>query len=123
MRWFKFEEFACKCCGQLLFKENIEALVREVLDPVRERVGKPIVVNSGYRCPKHNEEVGGVRNSQHMKGEAADITTGSAEGNKRLKELIVENGKFDQLIEYPGFLHVSYKCGVGNRRQVLRKVK
>ena len=75
MRWFKEKEFACKCCGELppLARANVEALVREVLDPVREQLGKAIIVNSGYRCPKHNKEVGGVRNSQHLKGEAAGV--------------------------------------------------
>ena len=75
MKWFKMDEFRCRCCGGLppLARANVEALVREVLDPARERFGGPIRVNSGYRCPKHNLAVGGVRGSQHMKGEAADI--------------------------------------------------
>ena len=53
--------------------ENVKALVENVLDPLREKYGKPIKVNSGYRCPKHNLAVGGATQSQHMKGEAADI--------------------------------------------------
>ena len=120
MRWFKEKEFACKCCGQLppLARENVKALVTEVLDPVREKLGMPIVVNSGYRCEKHNKDVGGVRNSQHLRGEAADIHCAD---NKRLKQLIIENGKFDQLITYPTFLHVSYKRTGGNRHQRLKK--
>ena len=120
MKWFKEKEFACKCCGQLppLARENVKALVREVLDPVREKLGMPIVVNSGYRCEKHNKEVGGVRNSQHLRGEAADIHCAD---NERLKQLIIENGKFDQLITYPTFLHVSYKRTGGNRHQRLKK--
>ena len=120
MKWFKEKEFACKCCGQLppLARENVKALVSEVLDPVREKLGMPIVVNSGYRCEKHNKEVGGVRNSQHLRGEAADI---HCEDNERLKQLIIENGKFDQLITYPTFLHVSYKRTGGNRHQRLKK--
>ena len=120
MKWFKEKEFACKCCGQLppLARENVKALVREVLDPVREKLGKPIVVNSGYRCEKHNKDVGGVRNSQHLRGEAADI---HCQDNERLKQLIIENGKFDQLITYPTFLHVSYKRTGGNRHQRLKK--
>ncbi len=62
------KEFECRdgCEMPASARENIEALVREVLDPARERLGKPIRVNSGYRCAKHNREVGGVRNSQHM---------------------------------------------------------
>ena len=120
MKWFKEKEFACKCCGQLppLARENVKALVSEVLDPVREKLGMPIVVNSGYRCERHNKDVGGVRNSQHLRGEAADI---HCEDNERLKQLIIENGKFDQLITYPTFLHVSYKRTGGNRHQRLKK--
>jgi uncharacterized protein YcbK (DUF882 family) len=66
--------------------------------------------------------VGGVKNSQHMKGEAADITTGTVEGNMKLKAVIEELGKFDQLITYPTFLHVSWKRNGGNRKQRLRKI-
>ena len=121
MKWFKDEELRCKCCGALPTpqKENEEALVREVLDPLREAYGKPIVVNSAYRCPKHNKEVGGVNGSQHLRGEAADIHCAD---NKQLAKLIVLNGKFDQLILYPTFLHVSWKKNGPNRRQILRKV-
>ena len=120
MKWFKEKEFACKCCGQLppLARENVKALVSEVLDPVREKLGMPIVVNSGYRCERHNKDVGGVKNSQHLVGQAADI---HCQDNERLKQLIIENGKFDQLITYPTFLHVSYKRTGGNRHQRLKK--
>ena len=45
-----------------------------MLDRIRERLGVPIYINSGYRCPAHNAEVGGVPNSQHVEGTAADIT-------------------------------------------------
>ena len=119
-------ELCCKCCGQLppFARENIEALVENVLDPLRERYGRPIVVNSGYRCPKHNKEVGGATNSQHMKGEAADIRPTTNCPNytndlKRLRQLIIESRNFDQLIVYPTFLHVSWKRRGGNRRTVL----
>lgn len=121
MKYFRKEEFECRCCGGLPAeaKANIEALVENVLDPARERLGMPIIVNSGYRCPKHNAEVGGVKNSQHMKGEAADIR---CEDNEQLKRLIKEQGVFDQMIVYPTFVHVSYKRVGGNRHQVLKKV-
>ena len=127
MKYFGMEEFRCKCCGQVAFPENIEALVENVLDPAREKLGAPIVVNSGYRCPKHNAAVGGVTNSQHLKGEAADICPVKSEKIKvkseleRLKEIIISQGRFDQLIIYPGFLHVSYKRNGGNRRQIIDK--
>lgn len=54
-------------------KQNLNDLVVNVLDPLREAYGKPIRVTSGYRCPRLNKAVGGVDNSQHIKGQAADI--------------------------------------------------
>ena len=99
-------------------EENITALTEQVLDPAREKLGMPIVVNSGFRCPLHNKAVGGVYNSQHVSGQAADV---SSSDNRRLAKIIVENGKFDQLILYPTFLHVSWKRLGGNRQQILRK--
>lgn len=105
-------------------EENLNALAEEVLEPVRERLGKPIIVNSGFRCPVHNAAVGGVANSQHMKGEAADIT---CDDNKRLAEIIEQLGKYDQMIRYkrPGgsirFIHVSWKRNGVNRKMVFDK--
>jgi hypothetical protein len=97
---------------------NLVSLVEEVLEPVRERLGRPIIVNSGYRCPIHNAAVGGVANSQHLRGEAADL---HCYDNRRLARIIVEQGRYDQLIIYPTFVHVSYKRNGGNRQQILRK--
>ena len=120
MKHFKFEEFRCKCCGGFppLARANIEALVDNVLDPARQAFGGPVYVNSGYRCEKHNKGVGGVVNSQHMKGEAADIRCAD---NKLLAEIIEQKGNFDQLIIYPTFLHVSYKRHGNNRKQIIIK--
>lgn len=58
-------------------------------------------------------------NSQHVSGQAADVR---CEDNRKLAQIIVKNGRFDQLIEYPTFLHVSWKRQGGNRQQILRKV-
>ena len=126
MKYFKMKEFECHCGCRMpdSARANIVALVEQVLDPVREKLGKPIRVNSGYRCPRHNEEVLGVRNSQHIKGEAADIAMvhGSRFKVHDLAQAIVENGKFDQLIIYPTFVHVSWKRNGPNRHQVIRKI-
>ena len=104
-------------------EENLRALVDEVLDPLREAYGRPIRVNSGYRCPKLNTLVGGTSNSQHMRGEAADIqpVVGNEADLPQLARILIENGKFDQLILYPTFIHVSYKRLGWNRKQVLQK--
>lgn len=102
-------------------QENLERLVEKVLDPAREKFGAPITVNSGYRNPVLNREVGGAINSQHIKGEASDITTSSKEGNKRLFEIIKSIGDFDQLVNEHDlkWIHVSYKAQ-GNRKQILK---
>lgn len=120
MKWFTEKEFKCRCCGELPeeFQGNVRVLVANVLDQAREKLGIPIMVNSGYRCPKHNALVGGVANSQHMKGEAADIRCAD---NKLLAEIIEQKGNFDQLIIYPTFLHVSYKRHGNNRKQIIIK--
>lgn len=99
----------------------LTALIRNVLDPLRQAWGKPVQVNSGYRCTALNRAVGGAASSQHLKGEAADITTGSREGNKKLFDLAQElRLPFDQLIDEKGYqwLHISYR-EAGNRNQVL----
>lgn len=94
-------------------KNNLIALVENVLDPLREAWGQPIIITSGYRCPALNRAVGGSATSQHVTGEAADIRTVSdtVEDNKALYELIrVLNLPIDQCINEYGYdwIHVSY---------------
>ena len=128
MKNFRINEFVCHCGCEMPpeARQNIEALVANVLDPLREAYGKPIYVNSGYRCEKHNKAVGGVPKSQHMLGQAADISVKSEKLKVKseldeLARIIVSQGRFDQLIIYPAFLHVSYKRSGVNRHKVLRK--
>lgn len=100
---------------------NVQALVNNVLDPLREAYGKPIRVNSGFRCPALNKAVKGSATSDHMTGRAADITGGSPAENKKLFYLIQSLGlPFDQVIDEKNFawVHVSYREGA-NRKQVL----
>lgn len=103
--------------------DNLNALVDNLLDPLRELYGKPIFVNSGYRSQKLNKAIFGAPNSQHMTGEAADIEgfDRSVKENKKLFELIKNSGlPFDQLINESNFswVHVSYSKKK-NRRQIL----
>jgi uncharacterized protein YcbK (DUF882 family) len=100
--------------------KNLEQLIDNILDPLRERYGKPITVNSGYRCPELNKAVGGSKTSQHMQGLAADITVGSPKKNKILFDLIKEMDlPFDQLIDEKklSWVHVSYSTKP--RKQIL----
>lgn len=105
-------------------RANLTALVANILDPLREAYGKPIIVTSGYRCAKLNKAVGGVKNSQHLTGEAADIQAVSKQpkDNKEIFDLIKKlKLPFDQLIDEYGmaWVHVSYSKR--NRRQVIVK--
>ena len=101
-------------------KENMYALVNNILEPLREKVGV-IIVSSGYRSESHNNQIGGAKNSQHVKGEAVDIVFKNYEIDKAF-EYVKKNFTFDQLIfEDRGgdkWLHISYSR-VKNRKEVL----
>lgn len=99
--------------------QALKNLVTYLLQPLRNRYGSAIAVTSGYRNETVNLLVGGVKNSQHTKGEAADCYI--AEGPEKLLEILKASGlDFDQAILYrrKKFLHLSY-CEGFNRRQVL----
>ena len=104
-------------------ENNLIALVENILDPLREAYGKPIIVTSGYRCEELNRLVGGSKNSQHRAGMAVDIRTipDTVEENKELYDLVISlNLPFDQLINEHNFdwVHVSYSPK--HRRQTLK---
>ena len=99
-------------------KAALKRLAVEVLQPIRDAWGQPIVVTSGYRCPKLNAAVGGVKGSQHLLGQAADIKATNPKDNGKLHACIkklVQSKKINvgQLIwEYgsktcPKWVHVS----------------
>ena len=108
-----------KCAYHLL-----HVLVEQLSDPIREAWGEPIVVSSGYRCKELNTLIGGVKNSHHMLGCAADLIAGNKADHRRLFKLIQQmqqEGRiwFTQLIwEGDGrWIHISYvpsdlKCQV-----------
>lgn len=113
---------------------HLKKLCENILQPLRNAYGKPIIINSGFRSLELNTAINGARNSQHMLGQAADITArhtvpkGSDAAvdydyrleNKRLFSLILSMKlPFDQLIDEKNYswLHVSF--GPRNRRQVL----
>lgn len=103
---------------------NVQALINNVLDPLREAYGKPITVTSGYRCEALNKAVGGSKTSDHLTACAGDIvgTPNTRAENRRLFYLIQELGlDFNQLIDEKNFswVHVSYRNDGNNRKQVL----
>ena len=108
---------------------RMEALCKVVLEPLRLIYKSPIRIGSGYRCPSLNKAVGGAKNSQHIRGEAADITSlhDDPELNMLMAKLLVNSQiPFDQcIIEYPdakgnpNWIHVSYTNERPNRRKLL----
>lgn len=126
MKYFTLEELCATKTGLTNIPnwqavENLKALVNNVLDPLRESWGKPIIVTSGFRGKAVNDKVGGVATSQHTKGEAADIDIGTPEQNKELFDFICKSGiTFDQLIDEKQFqwIHISYNINK-NRQQIL----
>ena len=104
--------------------ENLRALCLEVLQPLRDHLGRPVTITSGYRCKELNKRVGGVRNSQHLKGEAADIRVKNREELIEMMKFLMDETQFDQLIwEKAGateWVHVSYKRNGNNRQQVFK---
>jgi hypothetical protein len=98
---------------------NMKLVAENCFEPLRKMWGKPIKVNSFFRSQSLNQLVGGSPLSQHTKGQAIDITTGTKSDNKKLFEL-AKTLDFDQLInEYDfSWIHISYKTS-GNRKQIL----
>ena len=104
---------------------NMCALVHHVLQPLRDAMHEPIKIGSGYRCTNLNHAVGGVSNSQHIKGQAADLCIdGDKVKGKRWFDWIRAHCEFDQLIwEHNArgsyWVHVSFRSDGKNRREVI----
>lgn len=101
--------------------ENLVSLVENILDPLREAYGKPIIVNSGYRSATLNRVVGGAITSDHLTGRAADIhgTPNTKAENRKLFELIKKlDLPYRQLIDEKDFswVHVSHNPTVKEHR-------
>lgn len=125
MKHFNLSEFFCSSTAaengiknepsidaRATIVRNINLLVDNVLDPIRDLVDTPIIITSGYRCPQVNRLVGGVDNSQHMSGCAADFHV-QGYNHSMMYEVflyIFNTLEFDQLIYYPSknIIHVSY---------------
>ena len=103
--------------------KNLQQLCENVLQPLRDHLGKPVVINSGFRSQAVNMAVGGAKNSQHTKGEAADIKCKDYPYAKEIYTWIMDNLKFDQVIlERKGkavWVHVSFRTNGKNRQQAL----
>lgn len=106
----------------------LTAVVQNVLQPLREWWGNPITIGSGYRCPELNKAVGGVSNSQHMKGQAVDLCiNGDKDKGRKWFDYIKNHLPFDQVIwEHNSkgsyWVHVSFDPFGCNRKQVINEL-
>lgn len=104
IKYFSLSEFLNSATAKRLRIDNTPTFevvdnlnkLADYLDVIREKVGKPILISSGFRCPVLNKAVGGVSNSQHQKGLAADLICADMES---LEKVLRETGGFDQLIK------------------------
>ena len=94
-RHFSTWEFRCRCCNEA----KVESKLVNALQELRFLVGKPILINSGYRCPKHNKAIGGAKNSQHILGTAADI--------------VIPGLDVEQMFSYAKLIEPFEKGGIG----------
>jgi len=131
-RFFSWAELTASTTARRLGIDNtptpqaqaaMQALVADVLDPLRRMLGRPIRVSSGYRAPAVNRAIDGAEHSQHMRGEAVDIKVDGVSA-KELATFILRSGlPVDQVIWYApergGHVHLSYTRERTNRRQAM----
>ena len=111
------EKGICNVITSFEVRDAIKALVDTVLQPLRDAWSKPLHINSGYRCPELNIEVGGMPTSQHVKGEAADVACDKPVELARLAKAL--RLPYDQMILYPTFVHFSHRMKGQQRGQTL----
>lgn len=99
------EEFKCKCtrkeCHITLFNPRL----KDSWNLSRSQFGRPLRINSGYRCQAHNADVGGAKESTHTLGQALDISHAEFKPLEKMHLLSILESNFDKVIEYPSFYH------------------
>lgn len=126
---FSWEEFQRSSKAEELGIDNsipdesiaaqVRSLVVTVLQPLRSAFGKPLHINSGYRCPALNKALKGAKNSHHTKGQAADIASDNP--HELAKFVLQKKLPFDQMILYSTFVHISHKHPGPQRGIVMNK--
>ena len=112
IKYFKPQEFDCPCCGVNMMQQDFV----DRLDKAREIAGIPFRITSGYRCPRHNAQVGGVPHSAHIKGLAADIEAFEAGERWKIITALIKAG-FVRLGIGKNFIHVD--CDLAKPQKVI----
>lgn len=111
---------------------NLTIIANTIFQPLRDWLGGPLYVTSGYRSPDLNVAIGGSSNSQHCTGQAFDLNINKSSkrfDNSDIFRYIADNLEFDQLIwefgdeSKPDWVHVSYNVDSPNRKQILIAIK
>ena len=102
-RFFYLNEFECPCCNRVM----LHLVLLRKLSALRQAIGFPLLVNSGYRCKKENHRVHGVKTSYHLIGFAVDVTTASMKISDLLKH--AQNINFGGIGVYDNFLHLDIR--------------
>ena len=101
--------------------DNMLDLIYYVLQPIRDRLKKPMIITSGYRCHKVNELLNGSKTSQHLKGQAADFIVPGMAVDDVIQFIRNSYIEYDQLLnEYDKWIHISFDKG--NNRQQYYKI-
>lgn len=112
---FKVREFASKDGSQVVF---IDSYLVSILDILRNQVGKPVYINSGYRTPTRNKEVGGAKYSYHMRGMAADIRVKGMTAKQIANKLNAIIPEECGIIVYKSWVHFDVRAGKKYRKGV-----
>lgn len=114
-KYFKVKEFACKDGSQVVF---IDDYLVSILDILRNKIGKPVIINSGYRTPEWNKKCNGAKYSYHMRGMAADIRVNGISAKElanKLNEIIPDECG---IIVYNNWVHFDVRTGKKYRKGV-----
>lgn len=101
---FKLKEFQCKDGSQLV---KIDSQLLHKLQALRDEIGRPVIINSGYRTESHNKAVGGAQNSYHMQGKAVDIRVNGLKPEEIAKK--AEKKGFTGIGIYKNFVHLDIR--------------
>lgn len=110
---FKVKEFACKDGSQVIF---IDDYLVSILDILRNKLGKPVIINSGYRTPEWNKKCNGAKYSYHMRGMAADIRIDGMSAKEianKLNEIVPDECG---IIVYSNWVHFDVRTGKNTER-------
>lgn len=115
---FSSKEFTCSCKHSDCIEQKISKELVDNLEKCRQEYGQAVIINSGYRCLKHNKEIGGANRSQHMEGKAADTRPKLLTTDTMDEWIKVLSGTFKAMGIAQSFIHVDVREMEGSARKV-----